>query len=283
MAVAGVTVAVIFSLDIPLMFKLTADLSTDTSVTAWVTATATVAVLLPSAVVAVMVAVPAPTAVMTAVLNKLKLSLLTRATFILLDLQVTALFDAVTGMSVAEMTAVDVPPIIKLIVELSTDRPLTATSTVAVLLPSAVVTVMVAVPLLTAVMTPLVLTVATAVLLELHVTFLFVAVAGATVATIDAVDVSSMDKLTADLSTDTPLTGVVTVTATVAVLLPSAVVTVMVAVPLPTAVMSPLLLTVATAVLLELQVTALFVAVAGATVAAMVAVDVPPIIKLTEV
>ncbi len=75
----------------------------------------------------------------------------------------------------------------------------------------------------------------------------------------------------------------VTVTATVAVLLPSAVVTVMVAVPLPTAVMSPLLLTVATAVLFELQVTALFVAMAGATVAATVLVDVPPIIKLTEV
>ena len=75
----------------------------------------------------------------------------------------------------------------------------------------------------------------------------------------------------------------VTVTATVAVLLPSAVVTVMVAVPFATAVITPLLLTVAIFALLELQVTFLFVAVAGATVAAAVLVDVPPIIKLTEV
>ena len=47
----------------------------------------------------------------------------------------------------------------------------------------------------------------------------------------------------------------VTVTATVAVLLPAAVVTVMVAVPFATAVMTPLLLTVAIFALLVFQVT----------------------------
>jgi hypothetical protein len=249
-------------------------------VTAVVTVTATVAVLLPFTVVTVMVAVPLPTAVMTPLL-------LTVATAELLELQVTFLNVAVAGATVATIDAVAVPPTMTLTVGLSTDTlttgVVTMTATFAVLLPSAVVTVMVAVPFATAVMTPLLLTVAIFALLELQVKFLFVAVAGVTVATIVAVDVPPIIKLTADLSTDIPVTVVVTVTATVAVLLPSAVVTVMVAVPFATALMTPLLLTVATAVLLELQVTFLFDAVAGATVATMVAVDVPPIIKLTEV
>ena len=57
-----------------------------------------------------------------------------------------------------------------------------------------------------------------------------------------------------------------TVTAQVDVKPPSCVVTVMVAVPAATAVTKPELFTVATAVLLELQVTVLFVALEGATV-----------------
>ena len=57
------------------------------------------------------------------------------------------------------------------------------------------------------------------------------------------------------------------VTAQVAVLLPSVVFTVMVAVPAATAVTKPVALTVATAVLLDVQVTALLLALAGASVA----------------
>ena len=60
--------------------------------------------------------------------------------------------------------------------------------------------------------------------------------------------------------------GAVTVIVLVAVFEPSVVVTVMVAVPAATPVTRPLLETVAAEVLLELQVTALFVAVEGATV-----------------
>jgi hypothetical protein len=60
--------------------------------------------------------------------------------------------------------------------------------------------------------------------------------------------------------------------AQVAVLLPSSVLTVMVAEPADTAVTMPLLLTVATDVLLLLQVTFLFVAFVGSTVAERVTV-----------
>ena len=65
--------------------------------------------------------------------------------------------------------------------------------------------------------------------------------------------------------TITPVTCIgLTVITLVAVLAPSAVVTVMVAVPTDTPVTSPVALTVATAVLLLLQVTFWFVAFAGA-------------------
>ena len=69
---------------------------------------------------------------------------------------------------------------------------------------------------------------------------------------------------------DVPLPGVVaavTVTAQVAVKLPSEVVAVMFAVPAATPVTNPLELTVAAPVLLEPQVTAWLVALVGATVA----------------
>ena len=63
-------------------------------------------------------------------------------------------------------------------------------------------------------------------------------------------------------------TDIFTVTAQVAVLFdPSAVLAVIVAVPLDTAVINPVLLTVATAVLLLLHVTLLSVALSGVTVA----------------
>ena len=58
----------------------------------------------------------------------------------------------------------------------------TVTAQVAVLLPSCVVKVIVAEPTATPVTTPVVLTVANAVLLDVHVTFLLVAFEGATVA-----------------------------------------------------------------------------------------------------
>ena len=73
----------------------------------------------------------------------------------------------------------------------------------------------------------------------------------------------------------------VTVMALVAVLLPSCVVTVMVADPAATAVTSPAVLTVAMAVLLDAQVTTVFVAFVGARVA--VNCCVPPAVILAEV
>ena len=116
----------------------------------------------------------------------------------------------------------------------------TVTTQVAVLLPSAVVTVMVAVPAARAVTTPELLTVATVVLLELQVTFLFVAVLGLTVAV--KLSVPPTVNAALFLFSVTPVTGTVaavTVTTQVAVLLPSTVVTVMVAVPAAFAVMRP--------------------------------------------
>jgi hypothetical protein len=132
---------------------------------------------------------------------------------------------------------------------------LTVTLQVAVLLPSSVVTVMVAVPALTAVIVPPD-TVATVGALVLHVTFLFVALEGATV----AVNVSILPTVIVvdDLFKDTPVTstggGAVTVTVQAAVLLPLAVVTVITALPTDTPITTPFV-TVATAVLLLLHVT----------------------------
>ena len=147
----------------------------------------------------------------------------------------------------------------------------TVTVHVAVLPPSTVVTVMVAVPFAFAVTTPFA-TVATAVLLLLHVTALFAALSGATVATSVAVSPAASSS-TAFVFRVTPVTatGISTVTSHVAVLPPSTVVTVMVAVPFAFAVTTPFA-TVATAGLLLSHVTALFVAFAGATVAASVTV-----------
>ncbi len=126
---------------------------------------------------------------------------------------------------------------------------------------------MVADPVATPLTTPL-LTVATAVLLDFQVTDLSVASEGDTVAFRTADDPFSMDK--AETSSSTPVTltmGAFTVTTQTAVLAPSFVVTVIVAVPGPTAVTTPVEDTLATAVLLDFQLTDLSVALLGATVA----------------
>lgn len=150
---------------------------------------------------------------------------------------------------------------------------LTVTVQVALLLePSAVVAVMVAVPLATAVTTPALLTVATDVLLLVHVTLLLLALEGVTVAV--RVDVWPADvKEREVLLRLMPVAwiGMFTVTLQVALLLePSAVVAVIVAVPLATAVTTPELDTVATAVLLLVHVTFVLVALDGVTVAVRV-------------
>ena len=147
----------------------------------------------------------------------------------------------------------------------------TVTEQVAFLLPSSVVTVIVAVPAFFAVTTPEVETVATVVLLEDQVTFLFVALDGDTVAV--SVCVWPSTKVRLVWFKLTPVTGTVaalTVTEQVAFLLPSSVVTVIVAVPAFFAVTTPEVETVATVVLLEDQVTFLFVALEGDTVAVRV-------------
>ena len=131
------------------------------------------------------------------------------------------------------------------------------------MLPSAVVTVIVAVPAALAVTTPDVETVATDVLLLLQVTFLFVAVEGDTVAV--SCSVAFLARVIEDLLSVTPVTGLFTVTAQVADLLPA--VAVIVAVPDPLEVTRPEEDTVATFVLDEDHVTVLFVAFDGVTVA----------------
>jgi hypothetical protein len=131
---------------------------------------------------------------------------------------------------------------------------LTVMTEVAVKLPSAVVTVMVAVPTDTPVISPVALTVATAVLLLLQVTLWFVAFAGAIVAANCCVPPINMEAVVG--LTVTPVTRIgLTVMTEVAVKLPSAVVTVIVAVPTDTPVTRPVELTVATAVFELLQVT----------------------------
>jgi hypothetical protein len=105
---------------------------------------------------------------------------------------------------------------------------------------------MVAVPMSIAVTLPSVLTVATAVLLLFHVTFLFVASVGVTVAVSVLVEPFSRESVVG--MTVTSITGTMTVTTQVAVFSPSTVVHVIVAVPSLIAVTTPLLLTAAKAV-----------------------------------
>jgi hypothetical protein len=136
---------------------------------------------LPDAVVTVIVAVPVATGVTTP-------SVLTMATPVLLLDQVTFWFVAFDGVIVATRVSV-APPTAKVTLSWFRLTPFTATDAAlivtlhdAVLLPSAVVTVMVAVPAATGVTTPL-LTVATLVLVLDQVTFVLVAFEGVIVAT----------------------------------------------------------------------------------------------------
>jgi len=240
------------------------DTLSPTPVTGNVTVTVHVAVLLLSAVVTVMTAVPALTAVTFPLAS-------TAATALLPEVHVTALFVAFEGLMVA--VRVSVPLTNRLKVFLLSDTLLTwtlftVTLHVAVLLPSAVLTVIVAVPAFSPVTSPPELTLATPSLFDVHVTVLLVAFEGLTVAV--RVDVLPTFKVIELLLRLTPVTGTVTVTVQVAVLLLSAVVTVIVAVPALTAVTTPSDDTVATLLLLVVQVTALFVAFEGLIVAVRV-------------
>jgi hypothetical protein len=111
---------------------------------------------------------------------------------------------------------------------------------------------------------PAALTVATELLLLLHVTLLFTASEGETLAV--KVTSSPADR-TVFAGNETPVGTLLTVTLHVAVLPPLAVLTVMVALPFPVPVTFPELSTVAAALLLLLHVTALFDAFAGSIVA----------------
>ena len=221
--------------------------------------------MLPSIVVTVIVAFPMALAVTFPFES-------TDATEELLLDQVISGVVALLGLTVA--VNVWLEPFFKLKDVLFSVTPVTGTVTVtehvAVLLPSFVLTVIVAVPDATAVTFPEELTVATLVLLLLQLTFLFVAFDGVTVAV--SVSVAFGANVSVVLFRLTPVTGTVTVTAQVAVLLPSAVVTVIVAVPAAPAVTFPAVETVATLVLLLLQVTFLFVALLGEIVAVSVSV-----------
>jgi hypothetical protein len=266
-ALLGLTVAVRVS-DPPavrerlVLFRLT--LVTGTAAAA--TVTAQVAFLFPSDVVTVIVAVPADTAV--------TVPSSTVATLELLVVQLTVLFVALLGLTVS--VRVSDPPAVKerlvllrLTLVTGTAAATTVKAQVAVLFPSTVVTVIVAVPTDTAVTVPLD-TVATAELLVAQFTFLFVASPGLTVALRVPFPPTARERLV--LFRLTPLTETTadaTVTVQVAVLLPSAVVTVIVAVPGDFAVTVPPD-TVATAELLVVQLTFLFVALLGLTVAVRV-------------
>jgi nicotinic acetylcholine receptor alpha-3 len=227
------------------------------------TAIALVAVKLPSFVVTVIVAVPSATAVTKPLAS-------TVATEVLSDDHVTEGSVAVAGVTMAVNCCVSVGSKITDTGLILTAFTLvsTVTTQVAVLFPSFVVTVIVAVPFATAVTSPLASTVATAVLSDDQVTEGSVAVSGVTVAIKSIVALGF--KVTAvgvTLTLVTSVTLVSTVTTQLAVKLPSFVVTVIVAVPSATAVTKPLASTVATEVLFDDHVTVEFVAVAGVTIA----------------
>lgn len=169
-----------------------------------VTVTKDVAVKPPLTDVAVMVAVPAATPVTTPLA-------LTVAIKGLLEVQVTDLFVALAGETVAVSGMV--PAIATLAVVGVTLTPVAGTGTTAVTvttaeavkLPLWVVAVILATPAARAVTIPDVLTVATAGLLELQVTALLVAFAGATVA--DNVVVPPAATETVAGETVTPVVG----------------------------------------------------------------------------
>ena len=144
------------------------------------TVTLQVAVLPPSSVVTVMVASPTFTAVTLPLASTVAISGLS-------DFHVTFWLVASSGRTVA--VRVSLPPTRRLVSLLLSFTPvtlislsLTVTLQVAVLPPSSVVTVIVASPAFTPVTLPLASTEAIAALLDFHVTFLFAASLGDTVA-----------------------------------------------------------------------------------------------------
>ena len=142
------------------------------------------------------------------------------------------------------------------------------------------VAVIVTFPGVTAVTRPFVLTVAIALLPELHVTVLFVALAGMTVAV--NCKVAPAVRLTFDGLTETPVTAtvaVVTVTVVVAVFAPSAVLTVTVAEPADRAVIRPVEFTATMAGFPDVNVIFLFEAFEGDTTA--LNCDEEPVTRLT--
>ncbi|OPX86619.1 MAG: hypothetical protein A4E52_01502 [Pelotomaculum sp. PtaB.Bin013] len=154
-------------------------------------------------------------------------------------------------------------------------------------LPSTAMAVMLAVPAPTAVTLPLLSTVATALLSELQFTPLLLALLGVTLAVRFSVSPTFMLRLLElklTLVTNTGPDGTsVTVTAHFAYLpLPSAAMAVMLAVPAPFAVTLPLLSTVATAFLSELQFTSLLVALLGVTLAVRLFVSPTFMLRLLE-
>ena len=222
----------------------------ETPVTAYTLAwtfTEQVAVLPPSSVVTVIVALPFETAV--------TLPSCTVATDELSEVQIRFLLVAFSGVIVAVKVATS--PSVSSIDVLSKTTPvtgyflsLTVIEQLAVIPPSSVFTVTTAVPLLRAVTLPS-STVATDGSSDDHVTFLFVAFSGLTVAVNTITSPSTISREV--LFKDTPVTGYtfsLTDTEHVAVFPPSSVLTVITALPLLTAVTLPFL-TVATAVLLD--------------------------------
>jgi DNA-binding XRE family transcriptional regulator len=184
-------------------------------------------------------------------------------------IHVTFWFVALVGVIAAKR--VSDSPTARLADVLLRDMPVTETATLltvtvqnAVLPPSAVVTVIVAVPALTPVTTPPVDTVTTVGLSLIHVTFWFVALVG--VIATKRVSVPPTKRLVDALFSDTPVTETVTlltVTVQNAALPPSAEVTVIIAVPSLRPVTTPPVDIVATAVSLLIHVTFWFVALVG--------------------
>ena len=153
---------------------------------------------------------------------------------------------------------------------------LTVTLQVEFLLPSSVVTVIVAIPVLTAVIFPTLSTVTIVGFEDVHATTLFIAFVGFTVASKISVAPTIREAEVLFKLTEVTLTiglSIVTVTVQVEVLLPSTVVAVMVTVPAPIAVIFPALSTVAMVLSDDVHVTALFVALLGLIVDVKVSVS----------
>lgn len=241
------------------------------------TVTEQVAVLLPSEVLTVTTVEPTFLAVTTPLE-------LTVAMDVFADDQVTPLSVASEGETVA--TKVAVLPTCKVNEEefrdttvTETVEAFTVTEQVAVLPPSAVLAVIVAVPAFFAVTSPSEDTVATEVLFDDHVTSLLDALEGLTVAINHVVSPTVMERLEGE--SVTLVTGTdFTVIEHVAVLPPSAVLTVIVAEPTLLAVIVPSEATKATSGLLDVHVTSLFVAFEGLTVA--VRLEVSPLLIVRE-